>query len=220
VVLVLLYDALEGQRYLLAAFHDLFPEELVFNPCVLEPHEHRVLLVDSLDFATFDLLEYVGAVLVVVGEGLVLELVVLDVHDLLQVEDVVDTLQHISHELLLELDLDRGVRHQQGVRNGHVDALDLIIVALTCLLACVAAASVLVVGVEEVGLLRRRLARGVAGVEVDVPRVDDPLVVVASVAPLARVHVHHDHVLPTPVLLLVLWNGVVVSVVGAWPPAS
>jgi hypothetical protein len=78
----------------------------------------------------------------------------------------------------------------------------LIIVALTCLLACVAAASVLVVGVEEVGLLRRRLARGVACVEVDVPRVDDPLVVIVTTS-LTHIHVDYYHILASASLLLI-----------------
>ena len=202
-LLVLLDDALEGNGDLAAAFHELLPEEFVLDPCILKPLQHRVLLVDSLDFSVLHLVEDVRAVLVVARQRLVLQLVVLQVHDLLQVEDVVDALQDVADQLLLVLDLDGGVGHQQRVRDGHVDPLDLVVVAAGVVLVAAVATDVegrlfvrghAVVLVESTVVLRHAASAGVLVpvVEVDVPWVDYSLleVVRANLVRAAYLAVH------------------------------
>lgn len=92
-----------------------------------------------MDLAVLHLVKHVRTVLVIARQRLVLQLAVLQVHDLLQVEDVIHALQNIPDELLLVLDLHRGVGHQQGIRNGHVDPLDLVVVAVGVVLIAAAA---------------------------------------------------------------------------------
>lgn len=96
----------------------------------------------------------------------------------------------------------------------------MIIIAFVGFLTRVSAASVLVVGVHEVGLLRWRLPCSIAGVEVNVSRVNDPLIVVIGVIALAHVHVNHNHVWPSSRLLFVLRPRVIISVVSARPSTS
>lgn len=105
-LLVFFHDTFEGERYLLAAFHDLLPEHLVFDPGVFESEEDGVLLVDPLNLLALDIVEHARAIDIIIRDSLVLELVVLDVHDLFQMKYVVHSLQHVSHKLLLKLDLD------------------------------------------------------------------------------------------------------------------
>lgn len=91
--------------------------------------QHRVLLVYALYFPVLDFIKHVCAILIVAGKCLVLQLVVLDVDDLLQVEDVVDPLEHVPDQLLLVLYLHGSVWHQERIGDGHVDPLDLVAAA-------------------------------------------------------------------------------------------
>ena len=124
-VLVLLDHALEGNRYLPASFHKLLPQKLVLNPCILKSLQHRILLVNPLYLPILHLVKHVCTVLVIACERLILQLIIFQVNDLLEMEDVVDALQDVAHQLLLVLDLHGSVRHQQWVRYCHVDALNL-----------------------------------------------------------------------------------------------
>lgn len=66
--------------------------------------------------------------MVVARQCLILQLAVLQVDYLLEMEDVVNTLQYVSDELLLVLDLHRGIWHQQRVWNGDIYSFNLIII--------------------------------------------------------------------------------------------
>ena len=87
-------------------------------------------------------------------------------------EYVIHSLQHVSHQLLLELNLNRGVGHQQWVGDCHLDALDIL---LPSLLVCV------LIRVLHASFLLRR----------------DPLLErnVLRVYYFVNVHVYHDNVL-------------------------
>ena len=124
--LILIDDAFESYANLLAAFDELTPQKLVVDARVLVAHKHAVFFVDTLNLSIFDLVKDSRAIIVVERCCFVLKFVVLQVDQLPQMEDVVHSLQHVSDELLLVLDLHGSVGLRQRVAgNGHLDALNL-----------------------------------------------------------------------------------------------
>ena len=132
-------------------------------------------------------------------------------------KDIVDSLQNVSDELLLKLNLNWSIRHEKGIRDSYINALYLVVV---CLLSSIAATVVLIVSVHEIGFLGGRLSSSVSGVKINVPRINYPLIVTVSVDALTHVHMNHYHVLATAVLLLVFRNRVVICIVCAWPSTN
>ena len=74
-----------------------------------------------MDFLALDLVKRRSALVIVGCEGLVFQFLVLDVDQLPQVENVVDSLDHVPHYLLQVLNLNVPVEHQQRIRKGHID---------------------------------------------------------------------------------------------------
>jgi len=74
----------------------LLAEELVLNASIFEAEEDGVLLVYTLDLLALHLVEHTSAVLVVRGDGLVLQFVVFDVNDLFQMENIIHSLEHVA----------------------------------------------------------------------------------------------------------------------------
>jgi len=112
--------------------------KLIVDSSILESQEHRVLLVDPLNFSILDFIKYIGAIIIVLGQRFILELVMLHIDNLFEVENVINSLKDVSHQLLLVLYLNRCVGHQEWIRRyGHRDSLHLPTVALIVLVIVV-----------------------------------------------------------------------------------
>lgn len=137
IIVFFVNDPSEGLLYLLTRLHDLpLHHSIVYPSILLYLDEYRILLIDPLQVPVLDLPEdsFPGAVYSLA----LLELPLLNVHDLSYVKHVLHSGLHISHELLRDLYLLVNCLGRQKVGRWEqvIIVLLLLISVLWCRICC------------------------------------------------------------------------------------
>ena len=75
--------------------------------------------------------------MVIVCYSLIFKFIVFDVNNLLQVKDVIDPLNDVPHKLLLVLNLNGSIGHEEWIGNGDLNSLDVLRLLLICVLVAI-----------------------------------------------------------------------------------